>query len=108
MTNRSIMTCSLLTGIVAFMVAVVAAGSGHGTYLPAKCLFPYTMLSTRWTESITTPFIVVALLQFPVYGIILAKANTKQKVALALCVVTAIHIFVVLLTLTSNGRGFAS
>ena len=108
MTNRSVMTCSLFTEIVAFVIAVAAGGGGHGTYLPAKCLFPYTMLSTRWTEGITTPFIVVALLQFPVYGIILAKANTRQKGAWALCVVAAIHLFAVVLTLMSSGRGFAS
>jgi hypothetical protein len=101
------MTCSLLTAVGASIVAVVAAGSGHGTYLPAKCLFPYTMLSTRWTASITTPFIVVALLQFPVYGIILTKANTKQKVAWALCVVAAIHLLGVTFALMSNGSGFA-
>ena len=59
--------------------AVASAGAGHGHYLWAKILFPFTMLSARVFGSITVPFIALAIVQFPLYGLILAIANVKGR-----------------------------
>ena len=61
----------LLTPVLA-MFTVVVAGGGHGSYMPAKILFPYSMAATAFTREITTPLMVAALVQYPVYGGILA------------------------------------
>ena len=45
----------LATPLLLFMV-VLAAGGGHGTYGLAKALFPWTMMSTSVTRSITQPW----------------------------------------------------
>src|SRR5438105_4422954 len=51
-------------------LAVFCAGGGHGTYAPAKFLFPVAMIFAVGRESITPPIIGLALVQFPLYGLI--------------------------------------
>jgi hypothetical protein len=66
----------------AVISALVEAGAGHGSYFVAKLFFPYTMLSTHLFEIITTPFILLALVQFPFYGLLLAYGAWKQRYCL--------------------------
>ena len=42
-------------GILGMVLAYFSAGAGHGTYVPAKVLFPVTMLSAVAVGSITGP-----------------------------------------------------
>jgi len=65
---------SLVITPSALMLAIVSAGAGHGSYLPAKVLFPYTMLSTHLSGKISTTFLALAIMQFPLYGVILTVA----------------------------------
>lgn len=106
MTNKAIITSAMLTGVVACIVAAMAAGGGHGTYWAAKCLFPYTMLSTAWTAMITIPAILAAVLQFPVYGILFAVANGKRKAVWAFWGVVGVHLAGVALALRFSGSAF--
>ena len=106
MTNRAIMTRAVLTGVGACIVALMASGGGHGTYWAAKCLFPYTMLSTAWTTMISIPFILLAVLQFPLYGVLLAVANVKRKLAWGFWGVVGIHLIGVALAVRFSGSGF--
>jgi hypothetical protein len=72
---------SIGAAITPFAVAgaIASAGAGHGNYFLAKLLFPYSMLLTRATgDSITTPLIALAVVQFPVYGLAAASFNTKR------------------------------
>ena len=57
--------------LISVVICIFAAAGGHGTYLPCKLLFPTTMISTGSLQQITPPFIIFALLQFPVYGFLL-------------------------------------
>lgn len=61
------------------LVAIASAGAGHGNYFWAKVLFPFTLLSVLVFDSITTPFIALAVIQFPCYGLILGKANVRGR-----------------------------
>jgi hypothetical protein len=65
------LSAGTLIGGISLVIAVMAAGGGHGTYMPAKILFPYTMLSTITMERITSPYVLLAILQFPLYGLFL-------------------------------------
>jgi len=96
----------MLAGAGACIVAAMAAGGGHGTYWAAKCLFPFTMLSTGWTATISMPTILIALLQFPVYGIVLAVANARRKVVWALWGLAGVHLACVALALAFSGSAF--
>lgn len=55
-------------------------GGGHGTYLPAIFLFPWGMMGIVWENTITMPFINIALLQYPLYGMLLDGLKAKPNV----------------------------
>ncbi len=72
----------LLGGLITLptlLICILAAGGGHGTYLPAKLFFPITMLSTAVLKSITAPFAVIAAIQYPILGAILFVAKVQGK-----------------------------
>lgn len=69
-------TASILVTPVALLMALFSAGAGHGSYSIAKILFPYTMLSAF---PITEPFMVLAVIQFPIYGLILAFSVKSER-----------------------------
>ncbi|MEI7489163.1 MAG: hypothetical protein WCJ72_17485 [Chryseobacterium sp.] len=58
---------SFVTPILLLLV-VFMMGGGHGTYIPTIILFPFGMIGTIFQKSITVPFVVLGLLQFPIYG----------------------------------------
>jgi hypothetical protein len=82
---------SLVVTPICLFLAVISAGAGHGGYLAAKILFPVTMLSTFLFHSITAPFILLAVVQFPVYGVILGVAGTQRRLLTTALVLLAIH-----------------
>jgi hypothetical protein len=60
------------------LVGYSSAGAGHGSYFFAKVLFPFTILSTIAFHMITVPFLIVGLVQFPIYGIFLGIMNRME------------------------------
>jgi hypothetical protein len=73
-----------IAGVVALTIAVVMAGGGHGSYAPAKLLFPYTMLIAG--SSIGFFGMLLAIVQWPLYAASLASATPARRVSLALIV----------------------
>ena len=69
----------IAAGAVSLIISVYAAGAGHGSYIPAVLLFPYTMLTTRVTGVISPFAIVLAAIQFPLYGIAIARAGAAGR-----------------------------
>ena len=60
---------ALGVGLLLMYGSALIAGGGHGSYLPAKVFFPYTMLLTAWSDDSISPFgLVVAALQMPLYS----------------------------------------
>jgi hypothetical protein len=80
---------------VLLVVVVFTAGAGHGIYSPAKILFPYTMAATSFTREIVQPFIALAIVQYPVYGILLDWARYAGRVRACLLTLAAIHLIAV-------------
>jgi hypothetical protein len=77
----------LVIGVSAIAVAIFIAAAGHGSYVPAIIFFPLTMLSTRWTDVITVPAMILAVVQYPAYGMALARgkeAGTRARLAFAI------------------------
>jgi hypothetical protein len=106
MKNRWIIVSSLLAEAAGCLVAVGLAGGGHGTYYAAKCLFPYTMISTGLFGSITFPFIVLACVQYPAYGTTLSLANAKGKLTLAAIGVFVVHVAAVGMAFVASSNSF--
>lgn len=73
------LAAGLLVMPIAATLGVVSAGAGHGDYLLAKVLFPFTMLSTFFLGSITLPFVLIALAQFPVYGWLVCQSEGRKR-----------------------------
>ena len=60
---------SIIVTPIFLLLAIGSAGAGHGDYFLAKILFPFTMLSTIFINSIILPFIILAIIQFPFYSL---------------------------------------
>ena len=83
-----------LVTIPSIVLAIASAGQGHGDYLCARLLFPYTMLLTLAQDDIISlPLVVLALIQFPSYGTIIgfSVSSFKNKWRIPL-VLTLIHL----------------
>ena len=81
---------------ICLLLALVSAGAGHGDYVLARVLYPYSLLLTRLTGSLSMPFVILAVAQFPAYGWLFGMARsrgTKWHIA-----AIAIHIVSVLIT----------
>ena len=68
-----------LFGLAAIGLAIASGGAGHGDYGFARALFPATMLLTLVEGRIGEIGITIALLQFPVYGGLLAWAGARGR-----------------------------
>jgi hypothetical protein len=72
---------AVLFGIVAFL----AAGGGHGTYVPAALLFPGALLLATALTTISDAVLCVGAAQWPLYGAAVGLASrrgyTKEAIA---------------------------
>jgi hypothetical protein len=64
---------------VCLLLAIGSGGAGHGDYLYAKLLYPYTMLSAPVLDSLVAPSILFAVPQFPLYGALCGLAAAKGR-----------------------------
>ena|SRR5438105_15591245 len=95
----------LITPVLLFIV-FLAGGGGHGTYWLAKTLFPWTMMSTAVTKSIVQPFIALAFVQYPLYGIILDVARATSRLTPAAPTLAAAHVAAVMLAFAISNPSF--
>jgi len=95
---------SVILTPVALVLGVLSAGSGHGNYLLAKIIFPYTMLSTVLFNSITNSFLFIAVAQLPLYGLFLTLKNKKK---IGIYILLVIHILSASLCIFFVGEGFS-
>jgi hypothetical protein len=86
---------SLIATPFALLLGLWSAGAGHGDYVLAAILFPYTLLSTAMNDTISSAFVTVAVFQFPVYGVILAFAGQRRNIVAMMLV--CLHVVAVLL-----------
>lgn len=71
--SRSILVGFVVGAVVGALLVgltVIAAGGGHGSYVPAIVLFPYSMALAVPLGSIAPPLVGLAILQYPAYGVL--------------------------------------
>jgi hypothetical protein len=95
-----------LTPVMLFL-GEVSASAGHGDYFLAKLLFPYTMLSTVRFGSIKQSFMVLAFIQYPLYGLILGIANLKHKLVVVTVALAVIHVLLAIAAVALVGGYFS-
>jgi hypothetical protein len=93
-------------GALSALIALAAAAGGHGSYTPAAILFPYTMLSTRFLDSITTPFVALALIQFPLYGFTVVWMRERCGHWKSSGGFVALHVMAAVAALYARGEAF--
>ena len=96
---------SLLATPFFLFLGIASAGSGDGSYFLAKILFPFAMLSTVVSGSITDPSILLAIVQFPLYGVAFGVANIIGKLlplAVGLLLLHAIVVALCFLLINEN------
>jgi hypothetical protein len=99
----------VLVGGVALVVAWFYAGFGHGTYTPAKILFPYTMyFAVAFAGRITMPSLLLAFLEFPAYGLAAGLAAQRKKAILALGFILVLHVVTMALRLRIENDTFGA
>jgi hypothetical protein len=102
---QATLLCVLITPVLLFLV-VLAAGGGHGSYFPAKILFPWTMMSTAATKSLARPFIVLGIAQYPLYGIILDSARAAGLFKPASMTLASAHVAALMLAFAISSPSF--
>lgn len=83
--KKIIKTAGISVGLL--FVVVLLMGGGHGTYLPAKIIYPYSMILAGLKNEIGILAIVLAVLQVPFYVLILSKKpNWKYFIIVIHCI----------------------
>lgn len=100
------MGVGILITPICVIIAMIFAGGGDGTYLFFKLFFPYTMLLAALANGISIPLMILGLLQFPLYGVLIGFARSKEASAaiIWLLVVHTIAVILCFLFLDSNWR----
>ncbi|QOG00870.1 hypothetical protein [Flavobacterium sp. MDT1-60] len=72
---------TLIISILFLFFTILFAGGGHGTYLPALIVYPYTMIIAKLQLEIGFVGFFLALIEIPLYGYIwFNKPNWKYYI----------------------------
>jgi hypothetical protein len=103
-----IVSWSFVVALSALYVALFATGGGEGTYLPAALLFPWTMISAGFLSTISWPFIALAIVQFPAYGLLLAYGDSRNCYRRTLRILLVLHIVAIVVAFIVGSDSFLS
>ena len=91
----------IIVTVILLMTTIISIGGGHGTYVLAKSIYPITMIITLLTKNgIETIPIIIAILQVPIYSIIVIK-KPKWKFYLI-----SIHLILAIIALNLSTESF--
>lgn len=86
-----------VTPVCLFLAYITVGPMGHGSFFLPKILFPYASLSLLASDNIVLTLLLAAV-QFPLYGIMLSIASTNQALGTAFSILCIIHILAVILS----------
>jgi hypothetical protein len=91
---------TIIVTILLLLLTTFFAGGGHGTYIPAKLIYPFTMIISEFKNEIGIIEIILAIVQIPTYVLIFnKKPNWKYYVL-------GIHFIAVIFVLNINNVTF--
>ena len=91
----------ILTPIL-LLLSIFLMGGGHGFFEPTFVLFPWATMLFFWYDTMNFAFLSMALIQYPVYGLILDKYKS-QYIGLF---ITLLHIVLAILSYISRPQAF--
>ena len=80
---------SILIAPVLLWIGFMSAGFGHGTYIAARVIFPFAFVFTGTYVRAGVVVSVLALLQWPVYGLLSDWSSHKVRTVGAILIVHA-------------------
>lgn len=86
-----IATCILTIGSLFFTIALT--GGGHGTYLPMKIVFPYSMIISNYADKINALAMILGVIQIPIYVAILGLKNKWKYLIFLVHIIAVIFVF---------------
>ena len=89
-----------ITTILFLLLTIFSVGGGHESYLLAKLIYPYTMLIANCKNEIGIPGIILAIVQIPIYALILIKKPIWKYY------VFGFHIIGIIINLNINYEAF--
>jgi hypothetical protein len=95
-----------LTALLALLLAAMSAGAGHGGYVAARALFPFSMALTLVEGSIGLLSFTVALAQFPIYGGVWGWSKTRNNFR-PLAVFAFLHLIAVIFCFSGTLPAFS-
>ena len=90
----------------ALFTVFLSAAAGHGEYVAARVLFPFSMLLTLVEGSIGTLATIAGLLQFPAYGALLGWGIWRRSYG-AVILVASLHLAAAVICFTGILPGFS-
>ena len=91
---------TLIITLLCLLATIMFAGGGHGTYIPAKIIFPFTMLLANLNNEIGVIGPIIAIIQIPIYSRI-SMAKPKWNY-----LVFGIYLFAIILCFYINNDSF--
>jgi hypothetical protein len=68
-----------IVGAIAVWIVAVTVAGGHGSYVPAAILFPFSMAPSVAIGYVPTILIIVGLAQYPLYGVFAAYRGASRS-----------------------------
>lgn len=69
---------SICTPVLIILVGFMTGG-GHGYYEPMIFVFPFASILFVWFDTINIGFIILAIIQYPVYGLLIDLYSKRYK-----------------------------
>jgi hypothetical protein len=84
-----------IIGFLLTIICILISGGGHGFMEPLYVIFPYSFLLGETFKDETWLFFLFMFVQFPIYGFIIDKWNTKTTLVLLILLhlITVVCVF---------------
>jgi len=86
------------------LIVVFLMGGGHGMYEPAIWLFPFGFIGILYSHSIELPFILIAILQYPIYGLLLDTIESRKSFKWTMISIVTLHLLLAITILIFRGE----
>lgn len=94
--NYKVTKKMLILTPIFLVISILLGGNGHGYFFPIFVLFPMATFTCIWMTKLTVVNLILAIFQFPAYGIIVDKTSNKKRTTLSIFI---IHVLLTLLIL---------
>lgn len=86
------------------LFSMIIAGGGHGFFQPIFALFPFATFSCIWAGELSLIDLIIAILQFPLYGLWIDKTSNKTRTWVVILILHVLLATLIILFADSNWK----